>query len=109
MFQRITFSDFCDAFWRHDRTEQFSYDAKRALFDHMEELEEDTGEQIELDVIGLCCDYAESTVDELIDEYDLDASDCEDDDDRRELAEKFLNKHTTIVWRRRDNFLYQQF
>ena len=109
MYQRITFFDFCDAFWRADRAEQFSYDGKRALFDHLEQLEEDTGEKIELDVIALCCEYAEATVDELIDEYDLDTSDCEDDDDRRELAEKFLNKHTTIVWQRGDKFLYQQF
>jgi len=109
MFQRITFSDFADAFHHHGRREQFSYYVLKALFDHLENVEEDTGEQIELDVIGLCCDYAESTVDETIDEYDLDASECEDDDDRHALAEKFLNKHTTIVWQRGDTFLYQQF
>jgi len=109
MYQRITFFDFCDAFWRADRAEQFSYDGKRALFDHLEQLEEDTGEKIELDVIALCCEYAEATVDELIDEYDLDTSDCEDDSDRCDLAEGFLNDRTTIVWQRGKRFLYQQF
>jgi len=82
---------------------------KRALFDHLENVEEDTGEQIELDVIGLCCDYEEATVDDLINGCDLDTSKCEDDDDRQELVEKFLNKHTTIIWQRGDTFLYQQF
>jgi len=109
MYQRITFSDFADTFRRHDRGDQFSYYALRALFDHLENVEEDTGEQIELDVIGLCCDYEESTVDDLINDCDLDVSGCEDDDDRHELVEKFLNKHTVIIWQRGDMFLYQQF
>jgi len=109
MFQRITFSDFCDAFRRHGREDQFSYEAKRALFDHMEDLEEDTGEKIELDVVALCCDYQEDDVDTIIDECGLDASDCEDDDDRHDLVEDFLDSHTTIVWSKDDTFLYQQF
>jgi len=109
MYQRINFSDFIDAFRNHDRAEQFSYDGKRALFDHLEQLEEDTGEPIELDVIGLCCDYAESTADEIIEEYDLDTSDCEDDDARRDLVDGFLNENTIIIWSKGDTFLYQQF
>jgi len=109
MYQRITFSDFVDAFRRHGREEQFSYDGKRALFDYLEQLEEDTGKPVELDVIGLCCEYEESTVDDLIEDYGLDASECEDDDDRRILVEKFLNKHATIIWQCGDTFLYEQF
>jgi hypothetical protein len=109
MYQRINFWQFCDAFRTHDRAEQFSYDAKRALFDYLEQLEEDTGAPIELDVIGLCCDYQEETADEVIAAYGLDASDCEDDDDRQELAKKFLDRHTDIIWQRGDTFLYQQF
>jgi len=109
MYQRITFPDFYDAFWHAGRAEQFSYEAKRALFEYLNEREDDTGEKIELDVIALCCEYAESTVDELIDEYDLDTSDCEDDADRCDLVEGFLNDRTTIVWQRGKRFLYQQF
>jgi hypothetical protein len=41
------------------RPEQFSYDALRALFDYYEGLEEDTGEQIKLDAIAICCDWTE--------------------------------------------------
>ena len=109
MYQKITFSDFCDAFRRHGREKQFSREAKEALFDYLEEIEEDTGEPIELDVVALCCDYQEDDVDTIIDECDLDASDCEDDDDRRDLVEKFLNGHTTVIWDGGDSFLYQQF
>ncbi len=53
----VNFSEFCDAF--EMRKENFSYEGKRALFDYLEEYEEDTGQEIELDVIALCCEYSE--------------------------------------------------
>ena len=109
MYQRITFSDFLDAFRRHGRETQFSHDAKRALFEYLQDLEEDTGEPIELDVVGLCCDYAEADVDTIIDECGLDASDCADEDEKLELVEDFLDKTTTIVWQDGGTFLYQLF
>ena len=59
MYQTVSFSDFCDAFRSMGRNEQFSYEGKRALFDWLEYFEESTGEPIELDVIGLCCDFTE--------------------------------------------------
>jgi len=58
MYQRVTFSDFRQAFHNHDRGNQFSYEGLKALFDYLEEQEQDTGE-IELDVIALCCDFVE--------------------------------------------------
>lgn len=57
MKSTVNFSDFCDAF--EIRKENFTYEGKRALFDYLESYEEDTGEEIELDVIGLCCEYSE--------------------------------------------------
>lgn len=59
MIKTITFSDFVDAFKAHDRQDQFSYNAKRALFDYLENYEEETGSPVELDVIALCCEYTE--------------------------------------------------
>lgn len=47
------------------RPENFSRPALRTLFEYLTELEEDLGESIELDVIALCCDWAEYTRDEL--------------------------------------------
>lgn len=109
MHQQISFSDFLAAFRAHGREEQFSYEAKEALFNYLEGLGEVTGEPIKLDVIALCCDYQESTVDEVISDYGLDASECEDDDDRRHLVERFLDDRTIIVWSDGDKFLFQQF
>jgi hypothetical protein len=59
MKQTINFYDFQQAFIQHDRHGSFSYQGLKALYNYLEELEEDTGEQYELDVISLCCDYSE--------------------------------------------------
>ncbi len=74
MFQSVNFSSFCDSFRNLDRQDQFTYAGKRVLFDYLEQYEEDTGETIELDVIALCCEYMESTVDESIRDYSIDTS-----------------------------------
>ena len=53
----VNFSEFCDAF--ELRKDNFSYGGKRALFDYLEQYEEDTGNELKLDVIALCCEYSE--------------------------------------------------
>lgn len=78
MFHRVTFSTFCDSFRICDRQDQFTYAGKRVLFDYLEQYEEDTGESIELDVVALCCDYVESTADEIIRDYSLDSDTTEE-------------------------------
>tara|TARA_R110001606_G_scaffold354116_1_gene504782 strand:+ start:228 stop:530 length:303 start_codon:yes stop_codon:yes gene_type:complete len=59
MKQTINFYDFSNAFHKAGRGNQFTYDGLKALFDYLEEYEESTGEEMELDVVALCCDYAE--------------------------------------------------
>ena len=61
--------DFERAFKRFER-DNFSYDGLKALFEYLEEYEEGTGEEVELDVIALCCDYAEyDSLKEYNDDY----------------------------------------
>lgn len=70
MKQTINFSDFCDTLKRMNRDNNFTYEGKRALFDYLEELENDTDMEIELDVIALCCDFTEyENLAELQDNY----------------------------------------
>ena len=80
MKQTVNLHDFCAAFYRMGRKDQFSYEGLEILFNYIEEMEQDIGEETELDVIALCCDYAESTIDDLISDYDIDISDCDPDD-----------------------------
>ena len=42
-------------FHQMGRGDQFSYDGLRVLFEALEQYEDDTGSEVELDVIGLCC------------------------------------------------------
>ena len=55
----VYYNDFNQAFRNHGRQDNFTSDGLQALFDYIEELEQDTGEEVELDVIALCCEYAE--------------------------------------------------
>ena len=98
MKQTITLHTFRNAFYKMGRKEQFSYDGLKILFDYIEEIEQDTGEEMELDVIALCCDYAESTIDELISAYDIDISDCDLDDEEAiaEFVEEYMDVNTSI-------------
>ena len=69
MKQSVSMYDFERAFKRYER-ENFSYDGLKALFEYLEEFEAGTGEEIELDVIALCCEYAEyDSLNEYNDDY----------------------------------------
>ena len=90
--------DFIDAFRRMGRTDQFSYAALRALFDHIEEMEDGTGEEYELDVIALCCEWQEfKTALEAAVEYGFDEGEDEDEDAREEAALDWLQEQTQVV------------
>lgn len=89
-------SEFIDAFRRYDRYDQFGYDALVSLFDYMEQLEEDTGEEMEFDVIALCCDYSVDSVADIAENYSIDIADM-DDDEAREAVLEYLNDNTTVV------------
>lgn len=42
-----------------NRSDNFSFKGKKALFDYLEQYEEGTGQEIELDIVALCCEYTE--------------------------------------------------
>ena len=59
MKQTITEYQFVDSFRHAGRESQFTVPARRALFEYLEEFEEDTDTELELDPIALCCEWAE--------------------------------------------------
>ena len=90
--------DFIDAFRRMGRNDQFSSDALRALFDHIEEMERESPVEYELDVIALCCDWQEfKTALEAAVEYGFDGDEDEDEDAREEAALDWLREQTQVV------------
>ena len=82
---------FRDAFHAAGREEKFSYEALELLFDYLEECDPD----MELNVIAICCDYTESTPDEVIDAYSIEYDEDEPEDEDAAIA--FLERHTSIV------------
>ena len=110
----VSFSDFRDAFRAYDRLDNFSYEGARALFDYLEEIEQSCGEEIELDVIALCCDYSEASVEQIADGYNLDLTDndCNDtltDEEKAEIVRDYLNDNTVIVGEVAGGFVYADF
>lgn len=95
MKQSVNFSMFCDAFRANGRAEQFSYEAKRAIFDYIESYEDASGEEIELDVIAICCEWSEETPEEIAESYDIDLSECTDEEDAERTVMDYLDYHTS--------------
>lgn len=101
--------DFERAFVDAGRKDQFSYEGLSVLFDHLEQMESDNGEEIELDVIALCCDYYEDTVKAIAENYSIDLSECEDEDEERETVRDYLQDNTTLAGETSDGFVYLAF
>ena len=70
MKQTVGLYDFRRAFQDYGRYKHFSYEGYEALFDWLEEYDECSDTETELDVIALCCDYTEyENLEELQDNY----------------------------------------
>lgn len=109
IIQNVNFSLFCDAFVKAGRESSFSYEGKRALFDYLESVSEDCEQNIELDVVALCCEYSEDDTDTIVEQYDIDLSDCEGEDDKEKAIEAFLNNSSVVVGKTSCGFVYAVF
>ena len=90
--------DFERAFKNFER-DNFSYDGLKALFEYLEEYEEGTGEEVELDVIALCCDYAEyDSLKEYNDDYGTKYSEID-----------AIQNDTTLIKIDDNSFIIQQY
>jgi len=92
IYQQLSKGEFRDAFIRMGRKDNFSYEGLGALYDYLGENEED----LELDVIGLCCDYMEDSIANVLSEYRL--SSIEE-----------LEESTCIIWKDDERVLYLGF
>ena len=106
MKQTINLESFMQAFHAYNRYEQFGYEALKALFDYLEEIEKSTGTEMDLDVIAICCDYSHDGVIEIANNYHIDLSDCAEAEDRVDVVRDWLNEHTIIVGETDEGFVY---
>jgi antirestriction protein len=90
MKQTVYLDDFRQAFHNMDRGNQFSYEGLELLYDYLEECDED----MELDVIALCCDFSECSLDEFLDAFpdvvEADSDYFSNDEDKIQAIEDYI-------------------
>lgn len=97
IIKTVSFYDFADAFRDYDRAEHFSYDALDMIYRYLDEVSDDTGEPIELDVIAICCDFTEQSVDDVIADYLIPIDEGADDDAKIEAVQEYLEYNTSFL------------
>lgn len=100
IYQTVTSDDFVRAFDEANRSENFSTMARRELFEWLEDYSDALAGGMQLDVIGICCDWSEYTAEELIEQFgymiDLPDGTKPDDDEFPDLIES-LQDHGTLI------------
>ena len=113
IYQTVTEFDFIRAFDDVGRSEQFSRMALKVLFEHLSELSDVAGD-FELDPIAICCEWAEYTEKELLEQYGdgrVPSNLARREEEAAELAEELACDGTLLVvtspWEGEpDTFLY---
>jgi len=110
MKQSVSFNDFIDAFKRFDRYDGFGYSALRVIFDYLEEYEESTGEELELDVVAICCDFNVDTPLSIAENYGIEVDINENNDEITQQVKDFLESATIMLGETDDGqIVYQVF
>ncbi len=109
MIEQVSQSDFISRFAQMNRENQFTYEGKVALYDYLEECKDDTGQEVELDVIALCCEYTEyENIDEFRKEQEGYKGTSEDYEGEY-IDFEAIREHTTLISVGTDSFIIQQF
>ena len=91
--------------------DNFSYEALELLFNHFEGIENDTGEEIELDPIAICCEYAEMTKEELLDNYEITIHypSLNTEEEQEDIVQRHLENNTSFVGKTASGFVFLQY
>jgi hypothetical protein len=112
IIQPINLYSFRDAFKQAGRENQFSYEGLEVLYDALQDFSESDATPYELDVIGLCCEYSEMTLSDLLESYNITDEKLTDDNEAEliGLVTNYLNEHTWLCGITVNNtFVFQNF
>jgi len=109
MKQTVYISDFRSAFHTVGRGSQFSYEGLEVLFDYLENWESDAGEDLELDVIELCCEFAEGSWQDIAENYSIEIDTNQDEDEQAEQVRQYLEDEGVLIGEVSNCFVYRQF
>jgi hypothetical protein len=104
----VYFSEFCDYF-RKIRPDNFSYEGLRILFDYIADIDNSCGEESELDVIGLCCEFSEASWEVIASDYSIEIDTNENDDEQKAQVLDFLADQGVLVGETDHSIIYRQF
>lgn len=103
MKQTIGLSQFTDAFTAI-RPSNFTYQGLEILFNGLEEFEEDTGEEMELDVIAICCDFYEMSEAEIKQSYNVNL-----EESSKDMYDWLSNQTWVLGQTDKGSFVFRQF
>lgn len=116
LIETISASDLYHMACRIDRGHNFGYDGWNAIGEYLEELSDGTGEDYEVDIVGICCDYSMAeSVDEFFNEYgkysSIDPEEWEemDEEEKLEAIEEYLQDNTSVVICEENLIIWQVF
>ena len=92
----VSLYDFQNAF-DEIRPDNFSYDGLTWLFNYFEEVENSSGEEIDFDPIAICCDYTESTYEEVAESYGIDLDENDSPEDQASQIRDFLETDSVVI------------
>ena len=104
----VHFDDFRHAF-NSIRPDNFSREGLEQLFDYFESYEKDTGEEIELDVIAICCDFSEDSFENISDLYGIEIDVEDDEESQKQQVIDFLQSEGAYVGDSINGIVYRQF
>ena len=108
--QTLTKHSFIDAFKSHPtRANQFSYEALESIYDYMEDYSLNSGENVEFDLVAICCEWVEMSWSEAASAYNIDLSECSNDDERIQAVSEYLWENTHSIDLANDSFVFVQF
>ena len=96
MKQTVNVYQFRDAF-RSIRPDNFSYEGLATLWDYLDEYEQSTGEELELDVIAICCDFSEDRWETIAKYYDVALDETADDEENAGYVRQFLEDEGVFI------------
>jgi len=104
----VSLYDFRDAFMRAGRKDQFSYDGLEIIFKYIEDVEDSCGQEFELDVIGICCDYAEDEARGIAESYGIDVNGMDDEEAEAAVLD-YLVDQGALIGSSQSGIVYRQF
>lgn len=97
----------------YGRIDNFGYDGWKKLFEYMENLSDEMGEDMEFDIVAWCCEYTMlESAQEVFDAYEQinpEGWEDMDDEEKLEAIEEFLQENTQVVCCENDCIIFAEF